>query len=252
MGAFQSLCLAAQAATNVAPSVKFDRYIAIDSPVNLRYGVTNLDQLYQGPLGWPAAERTANIENTLLKVAALSAQPPKPGSALPFNAIESRFLIGLEFRLTLRDMIFSSQLRHNQGVLEHPLKKSKRHVAYNEIMHYSFWDYINKFAFPYDKTRGIDMTNPEIARKATDLRSYTDELKANHKIRLIANRNDFLLSAEDLGWIETTFDPSEVTLFEHGSHLGNLSQAAVQRSILGALDGLGASRKTTKKEKSSH
>jgi hypothetical protein len=247
MGAFQLLCLAAQAATNETPSVKFDRYIAIDSPVNLRYGATNLDQFYHAPLAWPAGERTADIENTLLKVAALSAQPPKPGSDLPFNAIESRFLIGLEFRLTLRDMIFSSQLRHNQGVL----KKSKRHLAYNEIMKFSFWDYINEFAFPYDKTRGIDMTNPEIARKATDLRTYTDELKANHKIRLIANRNDFLLSAEDLGWVESTFDPSEVTLFEHGSHLGNLSQAAVQRSILGALDGLGASRKTTKKEKSS-
>jgi hypothetical protein len=37
---------------------------------------------------------------------------------LPFNAIESRFLVGLAFRLTLRDIIFSSQLRHNQGVLE--------------------------------------------------------------------------------------------------------------------------------------
>jgi ABC-type transporter lipoprotein component MlaA len=251
MGAFQLLCLAAQAATNETQSVKFDRYIAIDSPVNLRYGATNLDQFYHAPLAWPAGERTADIENTLLKVAALSAQPPKPGSDLPFNAIESKFLIGLEFRLTLRDMIFSSQLRHNQGVLKQPLKKSKRHLAYKEIMQFSFWDYINEFAFPYDKTRGIDMTNPEIVRNATNLRTYTDELKVNHKIRLIANRNDFLLSAEDLGWIETTFDPSEVTLFEHGSHLGNLSQAAVQRSILGALDGLGASRKTTKKEKSS-
>ena len=247
MGAFQLLCLAAQAATNETPSVKFDRYIAIDSPVNLRYGATNLDQFYHAPLAWPAGERAANIENTLLKVAALSAQPPKPGSDLPFNAIESKFLIGLEFRLTLRDMIFSSQLRHNQGVLKHPLKKSKRHEAYNEIMQYSFWDYINEFAFPYDKTRGIDMTNPEIVRNATDLRTYTDELKANDKIRLIVNRNDFLLSAEDLEWIEATFAPSEVTLFEHGSHLGNLSQAPVQRSILDALDGFGTSRKTTKK-----
>jgi ABC-type transporter lipoprotein component MlaA/pimeloyl-ACP methyl ester carboxylesterase len=250
MGAFQLLCLAAQAATNETHSVNFDRYVAIDSPVNLRYSATNLDQFYLAPLAWPAGERTADIENTLLKVAALSAQSPKPGSDLPFNAIESRFLIGLDLRLILRDMIFSSQLRHNQGVLKHPLKKSKRHAAYNEIMQYSFWDYINKFAFPYDKTRGIDMTNPEIVRKATDLRSYTDELKANHKIRLIANRNDILLSADDLGWIEATFDPSEVTLFGHGGHLGNLSQAPVQRAILEALDGLGASRKTTKKEKS--
>src|SRR5258708_36335031 len=52
MGAFQSLFLAAQAATNEAPLVRFERYIAIDSPVDLRYSVTSLDQFYRGPLAW--------------------------------------------------------------------------------------------------------------------------------------------------------------------------------------------------------
>jgi ABC-type transporter lipoprotein component MlaA/pimeloyl-ACP methyl ester carboxylesterase len=243
MGAFQSLCLAAQAAANEAFPVKFERYVAIDSPVNLRYSVTNLDKFYQAPLAWPSEERTADIENTFLKVAALSEQSPKPGSVLPFNAIESRFLIGLGLRLTLRDMIFSSQLRHNHGVLKVPLKKSRRHEAYDEIMQYSFLDYINRFVIPYDKSRGIDMTNPEIVKKATDLRTYTDQLKANRNVRIVANRNDFLLSTEDLAWVEATFDPSGVTLFEHGGHLGNLSQANVQKAILQALDGLGAAQK---------
>ncbi len=240
MGAYQLLCLAAQAATNGESQVKFDRYVAIDSPVDLRYSVTNLDQFYRAPLAWPAEKRTDNIENTLLKVAALSEQSPKPGAALPFNAIESKFLIGLGLRLTLRDMIFSSQLRHNQGVLKQPLKKSKRHQAYDEIMQYSFRDYIEQFAVPYDKSRGIDMSNPDVVRKATDLHVYTDQLKANRNIRVIANRNDILLSADDVAWVETTFDPSEVTLFEHGGHLGNLSQANVQKAVLQALDGLGA------------
>jgi len=73
---------------------------------------------------------------------------------------------------------------------------------------------------------------------ATDLRAYTAELQANPNIRVIANRNDVLLAAEDLAWIEATFAPAQVTLFEHGGHLGNLSQPAVQRAILRALDGL--------------
>ena len=75
MGAFQSLFLAATEATNPAPLIKFQRYVAIDSPVRLRYAATNLDQFYQAPLAWPVEERTADIENTLLKVAALIAQP---------------------------------------------------------------------------------------------------------------------------------------------------------------------------------
>ena len=235
MGAFQSLFLAAHAATNEAPLVKFERYVAIDSPVDLRSSVTNLDQFYRGPLAWPAAERTANIENTLLKVVALSAQSPKPDAVLPFNAIESRFLISLSLRLTLRDIIFSSQLRHNQCVL-----KSRRRAAYDEIMQYSFRDYIDKFATPYDATKGIDLKDPVIVRNATNLRAYTAELQANPNIRVIANKNDFLLAAEDLVWIEATFASAQVTLFEHGGHLGNLSQPPVQQAMMEALGGLGA------------
>lgn len=250
MGAFQALFMAAQAATNVSPLVKFERYVAIDSPVNLRYSVTNLDQFYQGPLAWPAAERTVDIENTFLKVVALSEQPPKPGSGLPFNAIESRFLIGLGLRLTLRDIIFSSQLRHNEGILKMPLKKSRRMAAYDEILHYSFLDYINKFAIPYDKTLGIDMADPDVVEKATNLRPYAAELQSNTNIRVIANRNDILLDPGDLEWIESTFAADRVTLFEHGGHLGNLSEPTVQRAILGALDGLGAVQDNSKKEAS--
>jgi len=48
------------------------------------------------------------------------------------------------------------------------------------------------------------------------------------------------MAAEDFAWIENTFAPANVTLFEHGGHLGNLSQPAVQQAVLQALDGLGA------------
>jgi len=90
------------------------------------------------------------------------------------------------------------------------------------------------FATPID----IDLKDPVIVRNATNLRAYTAELQANPNIRVIANRNDVLLAAEDLAWIEATFAPAQVTLFEHGGHLGNLSQPAVQQAILRALDGL--------------
>jgi pimeloyl-ACP methyl ester carboxylesterase len=240
MGGFQTLFMAAQAATNDASLVKFERYVAIDPPVRLGYCVTNVDQFYQAPLAWPAEERTANIENTLLKVVALSEQSPQPRSALPFNAIESRFLVGLAFRLTLRDIIFSSQLRHNLDILQQPLKKSSRRAAYDEIIQYSLWEYIQKFARPYDKARGIDLSDLEVVDRGTDLRTYSAALQENSNIRVIANQNDLFLAKEDVGWIKATFGPAKVTLFEHGGHLGNLSQPAVQQAVLNSLDGLGA------------
>ena len=240
MGAFQSLFLAATEATNREALIRFQRYVAIDSPVRLRYAATNLDQFYRAALAWPAPERTANIENMLLKVAALAERPPAPGTTLPFNATESRFLIGLSFHLAMRDIIFSSQLRHNQGILQHPIKSSSRRVVYDEILKYSFRDYIEKFATPYDKSLGIDITDLDVLRRGTDLTDYTTELKANPDVRLVLNRNDIFLADTDIAWLESTFPASQRTVFPDGGHLGNLSQPAVQKAILQALDGLGS------------
>jgi ABC-type transporter lipoprotein component MlaA/pimeloyl-ACP methyl ester carboxylesterase len=239
MGGFQTLFMAAQSATNDVSLLKFERYVAIDAPVRLRYCVTNVDQFYQAAMAWPVEERTANIENTLLKVVAVSEESPQQRAALPFNAIESKFLIGLAFRLTLRDVIFSSQLRHNQGVLQQPLKNSKRWAAYNEIMQYSLWDYIQKFATPYDKAKGVDLGVPETVEKGTDLRAYSAALQVNQNIRVVANRNDLFLAKEDVSWIESTFGPAHAALFEHGGHLGNLAEPTVRQAILEALKGLG-------------
>ena len=107
-------------------------------------------------------------------------------------------------------------------------------------MQYSFIDYIDKFATPYNKTKDIDLTDPVVVRNTTNLRAYTAELQANPNIRFIAHRSDFFLAAEDLAWIEATFAPAHVMLFEHGGHLGNLSEPAVQQAIVDALGGLGA------------
>ncbi|HEY0549113.1 MAG TPA: MlaA family lipoprotein, partial [Verrucomicrobiae bacterium] len=235
MGAFQSLFIAATELTNQTPLIKFDRYVAINTPVRFLHGVSKLDEFYQAPLAWPAAERTSNIENTFLKVAALSRSSLTPNTSLPFAAIESRFLIGLTFRMTLRDIIFSSQQRYDQGILKHPLHKLRRAPAYQEILGYSYTDYVEKFVSPYYRTRGIDLTTPEAQAKAGDLRTYADGLRANSNIRLITTRNDILLTTEDLAWIEATFGADRLKIFETGGHLGNLANPAAQQAVLDAL-----------------
>jgi len=113
MGAFESLYVAATETTNPSPLLKFDRYVAINTPVRMTYGISKLDEFYRAPLEWPATNRTDNIENTFLKVAVLSKLTLTPRSTLPFDGIESKFLIGLNFRLILRDVIYSSQRRNN-------------------------------------------------------------------------------------------------------------------------------------------
>jgi ABC-type transporter lipoprotein component MlaA/pimeloyl-ACP methyl ester carboxylesterase len=234
MGALQSLYIAASEPTNRQPLIRFDRYVAINTPVRLAHGISKLDEFYRAPLDWPVSNRTDNIENTFLKVAALSKLTMTPRSTLPFNAIESKFLIGLTFRFLLRDIIYSSQRRDNQGVLHQPIRNLRREPVYQEILQYSYQDYFKKFVIPYYQGQG--MASPaETLEKAGDLRTYADGLRANPDIRVIDNQNDFLLTDEDLEWLHATFTPQELTVFKQGGHLGNLANPMVQKAIMAAL-----------------
>ena len=233
MGAFETMYIGATAPTNHL--LQFDRYVAINTPVRLTHGISTLDEFYRAPLGWPATNRVDNIENTFLKVAVLSKLSFTPRSTLPFDAIESKFLIGMTFRFNLRDIIYSSQRRYNQGVLQHPFNYWRRDPVYQEILQYSFQDYFQKFAAPYYQAHGLGLNAAETLVKAGDLRTYDTGLRANPDIRVIVNQNDFLLTDDDLAWLHTTFAPNLLTVFPEGGHLGNLANPLVQKSILAAL-----------------
>jgi len=246
MGALQTLFIAASQPTNEAlsglgatkqsPLIQFDRYVAINTPVRLTHGITKLDEFYQAPMDWPVAERSDNLENTFLKVAALSRTKLTPQISLPFDAIESKFLIGLTFRFELRDIIYSSQQRNNQGVLHHGIHNFRRDPVYQEIMQYSFRDYFTKFAVPYYQTKGMPEPAEETIGKAGDLRTYDAGLRANPDVRVIVNQNDFLLEDADLAWLNATFTATnQLIVFNKGGHLGNLANPTVQKSILAAL-----------------
>jgi len=223
------------AATNRLPLIQFDRYVAINTPVRMLHGISKLDEYYRAPLGWPLAERADNLENTFLKVADLSKSTLTPQTTLPFDAIESKFLVGMTFRFILRDVIYSSQRRNSQGVLQHPIHNFRREPVYQEILQYSYQDYFEKFATPYYSDRGLGAPTAAAMEKAGDLRSYDTGLRANPDIRIIVNQNDFLLEDEDLTWLHATFAPERLTVFPQGGHLGNLFNPTVQKSILGAL-----------------
>ena len=237
MGALHSLFIAATGPTNESSLIQFDRCVAINTPVRLLHGVSKLDEFYRAPLEWPATNRTDSIENTFLKVADLSKSTLTPQTSLPFSAVESKFLIGLTFRLKLRDIIYSSQRRNNQGVLQQPIRKMRREPVYQEILQYSYQDYFQKFAVPYYWSAGMDST-AEALEKAGDLRTYDAGLRANPNIRVIVNQNDFLLTDEDLAWLHATFGPEQLTVFTQGGHLGNLANPTVQKTIVEALAGL--------------
>jgi ABC-type transporter lipoprotein component MlaA len=244
MGAFQALHIAAGDPPSKAPKalLHFQRTVAISTPVRLLYGVSRLDAFYRAVLEWPAAERTARIEGTFRKVAQLSKRSLTPETPMPFSGTEARFLIGLMFRFTLRDIIFSSQRRTPTGVLLQPVRNLRRDPLYQEILGYSYRDYFEKLAVPYWRSKGLAEPVGATVESAGDLRVYEAGLRANPSIRVLVSENDFLLEDTDIAWLRTTFGSGRLKVFERGGHMGNLSHPSVQREILEALSGPGSTQ----------
>ncbi len=237
MGGFETLLVAAgQGESNGL--VRFDRFVAVDTPVRLMHGVSKLDEFYNAPLAWPAEERPERLRNTFARIATSGTAGLKPGSAEGLRAIESQFLIGLAFRFILRDVIYSSQRRENLGILHHRLTSLRRGPAYDEILQYSFVDYFEKFAAPYFGRRDARMAEPDALARSGDLRTYEPALATDSRLRVLVNENDFLLATEDLAWLRRQFGPDRLKTFPRGGHLGNLGDPAVRAAIIAMLSGL--------------
>jgi len=238
LGAFHAFFIAAAEQNAQSSLIRFDRYIALDVPVRLLRGMEELDHLYNAPLELPVEERKPFIENTIRKALTLGSGELEPAMELPFSQQEAEFLIGLSFRLTLQQVIDASRAGYDAGVLESERTDCRRAAAYEETFDYSYMEYFYAFVLPYYLRNHAGMDDPQDLIAANDLRSIETAVHRNGKIRVFANRNDFLLGPEDIAWLTGTLGADRVRLFPTGGHLGNLHQPDVQREIMDSLSDL--------------
>jgi ABC-type transporter lipoprotein component MlaA len=240
MGAFQALHIAATEAESKAEGLlPFDVYIALDPPVNLEHGMSQLDRFYNAPLAFPPKERDERIEEILGKVLFLSHGDLDPAIELPFTRLEAEFLIGLAFRTDLRSAILLTQERHDLGVLRTKRRLLRQAPAYREASEYSFLEYMYAFVLRSLAKRDPSFTFDEAGARRMfeqcDLRAVEAGLRANDRVRLFANENDFLLRPEDLTWLRDVLG-DRATFFPAGGHLGNLHRKAIQEVIHGIVE----------------
>jgi pimeloyl-ACP methyl ester carboxylesterase len=239
MGGFQALHLAATEKSTDPGLLRFDRYVSINNPVDLHYGDQAIDNLSNAANSWPPETRQARANNAVHKAAKLFTLSPEKFAAPPFDAIESKFLVGASFRLTLRDTIFCSQERHDMGVLTTPISRWNREAAYREIYEFSLRDYFQEFALPYYRQHGVTAAD---FKRENNLKTYTRALRTHKNTRVIVNSNDFILSSGDVSWLRSTFGSSRLTVFPSGGHIGNLATPQVQQQV---LDYVGDLKSTT-------
>jgi ABC-type transporter lipoprotein component MlaA len=239
----------------------FDRYLLLDPPVRLLDGMERLDAFFDRPLALPPEQRAAEVDRILRTtvVVAQRAQAARLGESayarveatdlgaagalaptveLPFTNEEAEFLIGLAFRRSLQALLWASQEREDLGVLRTEWRRLRRLPAYTEVGDYSFAMYLHAFVLPYHRDRLGQVASAEALIAQNDLRAIAGPLRGNPKLRVFANRNDFLTSEEDVDWLTALVGAERVRFFPRGGHLGNLHRPEVQAEVMGSLDDL--------------
>ena len=258
LGAFHGFFMAAADADPASPLLRFDRYVLLDPPVRLVHGLERLDELLQraarlsggaargagaahpaqgAPRREGRARRRAAPRRSYSRLDAtdLGGGSLAPARPLPFTNLEAEYLIGLAFRRTLQSVLWVSQTREDLGVLRTQRGGLRRWAAYEEIADYSYSEYLYGFVLPYYRDRLGLVASAEQLVGENDLHAIEGPLRGNPRLRVFANRNDFLTSGEDIDWLTELVGSERVAFFPTGGHLGNLHQPEVQRAIMDSL-----------------
>lgn len=252
MGGFQAMAMAAEAHTRPKPcekrckscqncsSIHLERFLAINPPVDLFHSMDQLDAYQEAPSKWPQKFRQQRVNNAVHKAVALISKPEGVDMTNPpFDGIESKYLVGLAFRLTLRNAIFASHRSHKLGKLERSPSNWNRNAVYNEILGMSFRDYVEEIVLPHYAEEGVCASQ---FRSESMLSSLAPGLANCPAAHVITSSNDFLLSADDIAWLERTFGKRRLTLLDSGGHLGGLANPALHDLIASKLSPLKASK----------
>lgn len=249
------------------PKLKIDRYVAINPPVNLLHAMNQVDEAGQAWKKWQrgmvfergtlAATKFMGISSKQYKPfeapqTAFNADPKKTAggdaktavadekkkevakngseesSDLPFTNTEAQVLIGYTFKVVLNEMVLTIVRTHPETKLEN-IKCSwgSRTDFYRAINDMTFMDYVKTFVVKYySEKENHQMTLAELNDNAS-LPAIADYLREDKNVQVIHSGNDFLESAVDRQWLQSTM-AGRCVFYNAGGHIGDLYFKAVQ------------------------
>jgi hypothetical protein len=216
--------------------VNFARYLAINPPLDLLFGVKLLDSYFNIIDSWPRTKLQDKANKALIMYNKIVEQKLDVNQKLPVDSEEAQYVIGLIFHNTLVDVLSSiAQTNKDKEIFSQKFMWSNRSSLYNELNNYNYYKYIKLFVLPYYSEEFKHKFTLEDLNEWTSLKNIDKELENNPKIRIIHNVNDFLITDEDKVWFNKVFG-DRLIYFAHGGHIGNMFFPEVQKFILEAVN----------------
>jgi len=214
---------------------RFKKVLMINPPVSLYNSVNILDKMLVENIPGGLDNFYASYQRLMMKFAeihktmgyvdfsddflfeAFQKVPPKEEGLAA--------LIGMSFRLSSGNMVFTSDVFNNVGYIvpknanltgSHSLTDFSK-VAYRV----SFVDYFHEVFYPYHKSQEPTLTE-EVLKEQASLKYIENYIKNSDKIGLMTNEDDLILTPEEVEYLRALFG-ARAKIYPKGGHCGNMA-----------------------------
>lgn len=208
--------------------IGIDKFLLVNPPIDLAYAVKKIDQwnALAGKFGRAKSQQIVakavaivdSFSDVRRDSPAVFARLAKKFAG--FTTEELQFLIAGNLQSQLPELIYVTQVMHDQKVLS-ALKHDKR-KRLEEAKGFTFTDYNEKIAVPlWQKQAGNTDADLEKFIQGGSLARIVARLRGNPKVQIMHNADDFMAERESIEALKDALG-DQVMLYPYGGHLGNL------------------------------
>jgi hypothetical protein len=208
--------------------IGIDKYLLVNPPVDLAYAVKKIDEW--NTLGRKfGREKSQQLVSKAIAIVDSFSEARRDDPAVfdrlakkfaGFTAEELQFLIGENLQSQLPELIYVTQVIHDQKVLSAPKDDMRKRLE--EAKSFTFTDYNEKIAAPlWQKQAGESYSDLEKFIQGGSVARIVARLRGNPRVHIMHNADDFLAERRSIEALKEALG-DQVTLYPYGGHLGNL------------------------------
>ncbi len=194
------------------------RYVLLNPPVNLIYGLTTLDKYYGIWKNWDAVTLTNNRNMAVGFYKGYSYGALQTDTYLPVTEEQASFVIGFTFRMSLGDVMKKIIERHPMEIFGE-VSSWKQQEFEKQLERYGYQRYVDTFLKEAHPTIFATSEPFKHVNGICSLPAMANELRQNRNIVCLHTADDFLLNDYDRNWLKRQMG-DRLVMLDHGSHLG--------------------------------
>jgi hypothetical protein len=204
------------------------KYLLINPPIDLNYAVKKIDEWSRlGKKFGPDKSRQL-VSEALAIVDSFSDERRDDAPVFDrlarrfagFTTEEIQYLIAQNLQSQLQELVYATQSIHDQKLLTAPRDEMRDRLA--EAQEFTLADYHEKIGVPLWRKQAADsQAERETFLQQSSLARIRDRLRANPRVHLMHNADDFLAERRSIEALKEALG-EQVTLYPYGGHLGNL------------------------------